>query len=360
MGDLEVPSDFFHNALHELRTLELASVRKGARRALSVGASGRWYFDWFEQHVGPLEEHIGVEAFEPRPEDLPDYATWIESTADRFEGVPDGSIDLVFAGQTTEHLWAEELVGFLMESRRVLGPEGQLVIDSPNRLVTEHLAWSHGGHTLEVSADEMTGLLELAGFDVVRVRGAWLCEVDGRVLELEEGLDSAAMVVRRIALGGDDPDRSFVWWIDSVRADRPVDVAAVRARVDELFAAHWNTRVSRGMWPGPGSPGPLLGPDSGEVAVASLPLMLHPGRWRATLRSAEGVLSDLEDLRLVVSAPGGHVVHEVRAEVPSGATEMAWVFDQEHLQLALSVEFRSARAVRPVRLEMPVSFDLVD
>src|ERR687892_401325 len=47
-----VPSDYFHQALHELRTIELERVPKGARRALSVGASGGWYFDWFDRSVG--------------------------------------------------------------------------------------------------------------------------------------------------------------------------------------------------------------------------------------------------------------------------------------------------------------------
>ena len=78
-----VPSDYFHQALHELRTIELERVPKGARRALSVGASGGWYFDWFERSVGPLESHIGVEAFEAEPDDLPPYAT-----LDRIDGGP--------------------------------------------------------------------------------------------------------------------------------------------------------------------------------------------------------------------------------------------------------------------------------
>ena len=40
------PSDFFHNALHALRTLELERVPRVGTRALSVGANGRWYFEW--------------------------------------------------------------------------------------------------------------------------------------------------------------------------------------------------------------------------------------------------------------------------------------------------------------------------
>jgi len=59
-------------------------------------------------------------------------ARYTAATADRFEGVEDDSVDLVFAGQTTEHLWAHELTGFLLQAHRVLHVDGLLVMDSPN------------------------------------------------------------------------------------------------------------------------------------------------------------------------------------------------------------------------------------
>jgi hypothetical protein len=64
--------------------------------------------------------HVGVEAYESMPDDLPAYVEWIVNTADKMSGVENSSVDLVFAGQTTEHLWADELAGFLLESHRVL------------------------------------------------------------------------------------------------------------------------------------------------------------------------------------------------------------------------------------------------
>ena len=353
-----VPSDFFHNALHELRTLELRAVRKGARRALSVGASGGWYFDWFEANYGELDRHVGVEAYEPRPDDLPPYAEWVESTADRFVGVDDDSVDLVFAGQTIEHLWADEFVGFLTESARVLPEGGLLVADSPNRLVTEHLNWSHGGHTIELSVTEWTGLLELAGFRVLRARGAWLCRFDDRIRQLEEGLDDGAVVVQRIALGGDRPDDSFVWWIDAERTDAAPDVPELRARIDALFEAHWNTRVSRGMWPGPGHPGPLLGGEDGRLVATGLPIMLHRGRWRLTVEAAPGhSLSDLDGLAARLRLPGPDALEGRR--IGSDPSRAMWEFDLPHAHLALSVEVGSSSASRPVRLRMPVALECV-
>jgi SAM-dependent methyltransferase len=360
-GDVavQVPSDFFHNALHELRTVELEGVRKGGRTALSVGASGRWYFDWFERHVGPVDRHIGVEAFEPMPDDLPDYVSWLVSTADHFDGVEDGSVDVVFAGQTTEHLWSHELVGFLEESNRVLGDDGVLVIDSPNRLVTEHLHWSHGGHTIEISAGEMTELLELAGFQVERLRGAWRCRFDDRVLELEESMDDPAVVVRRVVEGGERPDDSFVWWIDARPVGEPDHDALVR-RCDELFVAHWDTRVARGLWPGPGHDGPLITPASAPVELRNLPFMLHRGRWRLTLRAASGTLNALTGLTVDLVLPGDHPVASLDAPVSEGPGERSWEFDIAQLMFALQLVIRVEGATSDVRLAMPIELVALD
>jgi SAM-dependent methyltransferase len=347
-----VPSEYFHQALHELRTIELERVPKGARRALSVGASGGWYFDWFERSVGPLESHIGVEAFETEPDDLPPYATWIASTADRFDEVPDDSVDLVFAGQTTEHLWPDELTGFLLESHRVLAEGGQLVIDSPNRLVTEHLDWSHGGHTIELSAAETNELLELAGFEVTSTRGLWLCRIGDRVLELEEGLDDGGLTCRRICDAAERPDDSFVWWINAVRRALAPDPAALAAQVEALFDQHWNTRVSRGMWPGPGSDEPFLGGD-GQSRIASLPFMIRPGTWTLSV-STRDEDADVAGMTARIALPGGNALHELGTpDVVEGRTAR-WAFHQDALALAVSIEVVAPPTARPATIVMPV------
>lgn len=357
--DFVVPADFFHIVLHELRTIELERVPKGARRVVSVGASGRWYFDWFEASVGPVDVHVGVEAFEPEPADLPAYVRWLATTADRFDGVEDADVDLVFAGQTTEHLWADELAEFLLQSRRVLRSDGLLVLDSPNRLVTEHLHWSHGGHTVELSAEEITELLTLAGFRVDVLRGLWRCQFGDRVLQLEERVAEPAMLVRRIADGPERPDDCFVWWLVA-RPDGSPDRDGLRNRTDELYRQHWPTRVCRGMWPGPGSEGVDLEAGATRV-VTSLPFMLRPGRWRIGLRLAAGQLDSIGDAEIEISLPGDHVVHHLRytdAKVDSAG--IWWELDQSELMFALSLSLRIGPVAAPVCVAMPLSITPTD
>jgi SAM-dependent methyltransferase len=348
-------TDFFHNLNHELRTMELERVPKGARRALSVGPQGRWYFDWFEGAVGPLESHIGIEAFEPQPHDLPAHVTWIPDTANHMDRVPDGAVDLVFAGQTTEHLWADELAGFLAEAHRVLGQGGLLVLDSPNRLVTEHLLWSHGGHTVELSAGEISSLVQLAGFDVESVRGLWRCAFEDRVLQLEEALDDAALVVRRIQEGGDRPDECFVWWIVARRAEREVDRVALDDAASRLYAQHWPMRVNRGIVT-PSGPSVLpIGPDDAGSVAGTLPFPLHGGRWRLAMRLTAGQLDDRADVRIDISLPGDHVVHSLTLDrATRSADEVVWEFDQPELMFALQLRVFVDGLAGPAAISLPI------
>ncbi len=334
-----VPSDFFHGVLHELRTLELERVPKGAQRVLSVGANGRWYFDWFEHSYGAVLRHVGVEAYEPMPGDLPAYVEWIVNTADKMSGVEDSSVDLVFAGQTTEHLWADELAGFLLESHRVLAEGGQLILDSPNRLITEHLLWSHGGHTVELSAAEITELLTLAGFEVETMHGLWLCEQDGRVLQLEERLSDAALTTRRIALGGDQPDRCFVWWINARRKSVEVDAARLRQRTSEFFAEHWPLRVNRGIMANAGDVVLRVPRGSSGVIKSTLPFLMSPGLWNLSATLAQGTWSDVAGLSFDIVTPDDKVLHHLGVESAEVNDDiLMWSIEQPFVSFALCLQ----------------------
>jgi SAM-dependent methyltransferase len=346
-----VPSDFFHNLLHELRTIELERTPYAGPRALSVGASGTWYFEWFERHYGVVEHHIGIEAFEPEPPDLQSNVHWIPAPADRFDGVDDGTVDVVFAGQTTEHLWANELLGFLLESHRVLRPGGLLALDSPNRLVTEHLLWSHGGHTIELSPDEMAELLRLAGFDPLPARGAWTCRRGDERFALEEGLDDPALLARRIALGGDSADDSFIWWINAARAERTPHAADLRDQIQSLFERHWPRRVCRGM----ADPiATTVHISTAAPAVSTLPFPLPRGTWELEIEQLGATGSDPVQVGARILAPGGEVLHVLDGASATTAGKIArWTFDRPDLVFACTMEVTLQGAGTGVDLRFP-------
>lgn len=352
----DVPSDRFHITNHELRTLELQRLAGDYERVVSIGANGSWYFEWFRQAVGDVSEHIGVEAFEEKPQDLPDYVTWVPETADRMTSIETGSVDLVYAGQTTEHLWAHELTGFLLEAHRVLRDGGMLALDSPNRAVTEHLHWSHGGHTVELDEVEMTELLELAGFVVESTRGVWLCRSDDEIMALEQGIDDPATFVRRTVLGADRPHDCFVWWINARRGAAEPQPDALAARVSELFHRHWSTRVSRGFFPGVESP-LEVGPGRFREVARTLPFPLHSGAWVCSIEVTNGSLDSITRLELAIDAPGDHRIHTFTlTDAERSGERLSWRFDQPYLLFALvlrlSLETTSGLAITaPIRVE---------
>ena len=337
------------------------SSSSGCRRAprvLSIGASARWYFDWFESAVGAVEEHLGVEAFEVMPGDLPPYATWIADTADHMVGVEDASVDLVFAGQTTEHFWSGELSGFLEEAHRVLREDGLLVLDSPNRLVTEHLNWTHEGHTVELSLDEISELVELAGFEVLSTAGIWRSEIDGRHMQLEDGLGDSATFTRRATTARDNPDESFIWWINPRRTDAEPDSERLRSRTKELYQRHWSTRVCRGLFPVPGGDQLAITPSSSGSVGTTLPFMLKEGTLTITATLLSGVWDDLEGFVIEIAGPDGELLHELRPQdAERNDLSLHWHVQQPKLVFGAKIELRVEAVRSPALLKLPLDMD---
>lgn len=235
----------FSTRLHDLRTAELRRLPVGARTVLHGGAAGAWYFEWFDKNYpGDVERHIGVEAFADRPPDLPANVQWLAHTLGDMESVPSGSVDMVFGGQVIEHLWPQDVTGFLLESHRVLRPDGMLVLDSPNRRVTEAIEWRHPEHTAELAVEEIQALLELAGFEVEELRGVLL----GYDSSLRAFLDLEDLRVpweERAGGAAARPEDSFVWWLRARREERAPDEGRLHEVAMEQSRAFRARRLSR-------------------------------------------------------------------------------------------------------------------
>lgn len=226
----------------------MREIPKGSKTFLSAGCAGLWFFEWIEQCYGKIDTHIGLEYYMPKPDGLPENVKWIANTCSDMSDVASASCDLVFSGQNFEHLWPDELFGFMLEASRVLKPGGLLVMDSPNRTITEALGnWSHPEHTVEATLEEAVKITELAGFDVVAQKGIWL----GRDPETKETLPFVPVetkqwsVTERLLAARGKPEDSFIWWIEARRAERAPDVDALRAYIDAMFDRAWPERISR-------------------------------------------------------------------------------------------------------------------
>jgi SAM-dependent methyltransferase len=242
------PVHDFNLILHHARSALMRDMPPNAKRLVSAGCSGRWYFDWIEQTYGYVPEHLGIEYYSPKPDSLPDNITWIANTAGDMEAVADKSCDLLISGQNIEHLWPDDIADFLMESARVLRTGGTLCVDTPNRALTELLGWSQPEHTIELTAPEMRQLLDLAGFDVTKEAGIWLCRdpKTGRVLPIDPNTPEADWsVTERIFSAADKPEHSFIWWMESRRTERKPDREDLRKLLASIFAVAWPERIQR-------------------------------------------------------------------------------------------------------------------
>jgi len=234
--------------LHQSRGAMLRQMPAGAQRLVSAGCAGVWYFEWVAQCYGPVPEHVGIEFYMPRPQGLPANVTWIENTASDMAGLADGSADLMISGQNIEHLWADEVTGFLVEAARVVRVGGTLAVDSPNRAITQRLNWVHPEHTIELTAGEMEHLLGLAGFRVSKRAGMWLCRDPrtGRMLPYDPNeVDPDWSMTERLVVARDHPADSFLWWIEATRGQGAADRGAIEAYLAGLYAHAWPERLRR-------------------------------------------------------------------------------------------------------------------
>ena len=94
----------------------------------------------------------------------------------------DGSVDLVYSGQSIEHVPVEVADVVLSEVRRVLRPGGHLGLDTPNARVTRlpRADFVDPDHEHEYTHGELSDKLVRAGFEDRGGQGSQLCRPEPR------------------------------------------------------------------------------------------------------------------------------------------------------------------------------------
>jgi SAM-dependent methyltransferase len=126
---------------------------------------------------------------------------------------PAAAFDLVWSGETIEHIGYDDAMRMLNGVRRVLRPGGVFALDTPNRSLTRIQVgednFTHPEHRYEYCAEELAGLLEKAGFRIIRRRG---------LVHLPKTAASGIFDAREFVANAsinDDPARSYVFYIEA-------------------------------------------------------------------------------------------------------------------------------------------------
>lgn len=212
--------------IHGARVQMIESLLPAAARILDLGGANSPLYEMgypyeFERYVMvDLPSEQRCDQYRDVKNVLPDRAfVHYGDMADLSEFM-DESFDLVWSGESIEHISMDSAVRMLSEVQRVLARDGHFCLDTPNRLVTRvQMAAAGGGfihpeHKHEYAPDELRSLLEHAGFSIERAKG--LCAMP-TVASCQKF--DVADFVRGQAIS-DDLDNAYIQFFDCVKGSR--------------------------------------------------------------------------------------------------------------------------------------------
>lgn len=238
----------FNDFLHECRSNCLQKL-PAAKKILSIGCAGTWYFEWFHKfYPYSIEEHTGID-LNPRPDDLPNNVIWIQNDGSDLSGLPSESFDLIFAGQFIEHIsWKAQAV-FLAEVNRVLKPNGIFVLDSPNYEISNRYGWRQPEHIHELTFPQICKFLELSSFDIQDTYGLVPKKLFGTSPQvvgkcLENAFQDNFYQEDIINAIKEEANDCFVWWITAQKNNRTIEQKLLESQIQEAYCENQKNRYN--------------------------------------------------------------------------------------------------------------------
>jgi SAM-dependent methyltransferase len=212
--------------IHRARQIMVRRLLPPADHVIDLGgaAAPLYTFGWTHTFVrmvlvdlAPADRH---EAFRdlvmPSPSGTGEVAIHYGDMT-RLERYPDESFDLVWSGESIEHVDRDAGRRMTEEAMRVLRPGGHFCLDTPNRRITEIHTRPIGGrfvhpdHKYEYHADDLRELLVSCGFDIAVERG---------VCEMPQTLATGAFEYEDFVLGNvltDKAEDGYILYFDGAK-----------------------------------------------------------------------------------------------------------------------------------------------
>lgn len=131
--------------------------------------------------------------------------------------IADASIDMVWSGESIEHVTEEEADIVCQESFRVLRPGGYFCLDTPNAAVTRLQCpdeMIHPEHKKEYRAEELRAKLEKWGFEVVDAKA--VCPMPESV---RTGKFDSDEIIRNMMIT-DNAEDGYLFYLKAVKPNR--------------------------------------------------------------------------------------------------------------------------------------------
>lgn len=135
---------------------------------------------------------------------------YVHSSMIDLSAIEDGIADMVFAGESIEHVTAGEAAAVIAEARRVLKPGGYFCLDTPNAKLTRIHSpddFIHPEHKVEYIPDDLIEMLKHGGFEVLETGG--ICPMPETA---RTGVFDETEAFRTPALS-EDPDLSYCFYV---------------------------------------------------------------------------------------------------------------------------------------------------